>query len=87
MRAANSMRSRLTHDRVMRCGMTLLVVTITFALAACSGSTSASTAPTATATPPTAATALPPVPRRLASSDKQTYSHYMRITNFRPDII
>jgi membrane-bound lytic murein transglycosylase B len=69
MRAANSTRSRLTHDRVMRCGMTLLVVTITFALAACSGSTSASTAPTATATPPTAATALPPVPRRLASSD------------------
>jgi membrane-bound lytic murein transglycosylase B len=69
MCAANSTRSRLTHDRVMRCGMTLLVVTITFALAACSGSTSASTAPTATATPPTAATALPPVPRRLASSD------------------
>ena len=64
-----TLRSRLTHDRVMRCGMTLLVVTITFALAACSGSTSASTAPTATATPPTAATALPPVPRRLASSD------------------
>ena len=71
MRAANSTRSRLTHDRVMRCGMTLLVVTITFALAACSGSTSASTAPTATATPPTAATALPPVPRRLASDPVQ----------------
>ncbi|HYB34403.1 MAG TPA: lytic transglycosylase domain-containing protein [Mycobacterium sp.] len=51
--------------------MTLLVVTITFALAACSGSTSASTAPTATATPPTAATALPPVPRRLASDPVQ----------------
>jgi membrane-bound lytic murein transglycosylase B len=64
-----TLRSRLTHDRVMRCGMTLLVVTITFALAACSGSTSASTAPTATATPPTVAIALPPVPRRLASSD------------------
>jgi len=71
MRAANSTRSRLTHDRVMRCGMTLLVVTITFALAACSGSTSASTAPTATATPPTAAAALPPVPRRLASDPVQ----------------
>jgi membrane-bound lytic murein transglycosylase B len=71
MRAANSTRSRLTHDRVMRCGMTLLVVTITFALAACSGSTSASTAPTATATPPMAATALPPVPRRLASDPVQ----------------
>jgi membrane-bound lytic murein transglycosylase B len=51
----------------MRCGMTLLVVTITFALTACSGSTSASTAPTATATPPSAATAVPPAPRRLAS--------------------
>ena len=71
MCAANSTRSRLTHDRVMRCGMTLLVVTITFALAACSGSTSASTAPTATATPPTAATALPPAPRRLASDPVQ----------------
>jgi len=71
MCAANPTRSRLTHDRVMRCGMTLLFVTITFALAACSGSTSASTAPTATATPPTAATALPPAPRRLASDPVQ----------------
>jgi membrane-bound lytic murein transglycosylase B len=66
MWAANSRRSWLTHDRVMRCGMTLLVVTITLALAACSGSTSASTAPTAK--PPTAAPALPPPPRRLASN-------------------
>jgi membrane-bound lytic murein transglycosylase B len=71
MCAANSTRSRLTHDRVTRCGMTLLVVTITFALTACSGSTSASTAPTAIATPPTAATALPPAPRRLASDPVQ----------------
>ncbi|HZC93476.1 MAG TPA: lytic transglycosylase domain-containing protein, partial [Mycobacterium sp.] len=55
----------------MRCGVTLLVVTITFALAACSGSTSASTAPTPTAKSPTAATALPPAPRRLASDPVQ----------------
>ena len=61
----------LTHDRVMRWGMTLLVVTTTFGLAACSGSTNASTAPTATATPPTAATVLPPAPRRLASDPAQ----------------
>jgi soluble lytic murein transglycosylase-like protein len=65
MRAANS--TRLTHNRVMRCGMTLLVVTITFGLVACSGSTSASTVPTATATAPRAATLAPPAPRRLAS--------------------
>ena len=71
MCTANSTRSRLTHDCVMRCGMTLLFVTITFALAACSGSTSASTAPAATASPPTAATALPPAPRRLASDPMQ----------------
>jgi membrane-bound lytic murein transglycosylase B len=51
----------------MRCGMTLLVVTITFGLVACSGSTSASTVPRATARPPRAATAVPPAPRRLAS--------------------
>ena len=71
MCAANSTRSRLTHDRVMRCGMTLLVVTITFGLVACSGSTSASTVPAATATAPRAATAVPPAPRRLASDPVQ----------------
>ena len=71
MCAANSTRSRLTHDRVMRCDMTLLVVTITFGLVACSGSTSASTVPTATATAPRAATAVPPAPRRLASDPVQ----------------
>jgi len=71
MCAANATRSRLTHDRVMRCGMTLLVVTITFGLVACSGSTSASTVPTATATAPRAATAVPPAPRRLASDPVQ----------------
>lgn len=60
----------LAHDRMPRCGMTLLVVTITVALAACSGSTSASTAPKA-ATAPTAATVLPPAPRRLASDPVQ----------------
>ncbi|MDT7732871.1 MAG: hypothetical protein QOE12_45 [Mycobacterium sp.] len=61
----------LTHDRVMRWGMTLLVVTTTFGLAACSISTNASNAPPATATPPTAATVLPPAPRRLASDPVQ----------------
>jgi hypothetical protein len=71
MCTGNFTRSWLTHDRVIRCGITLLVVTITFALAACSGSTSASTAPTPTAKPPTAATALPPAPRRLASDPVQ----------------
>jgi membrane-bound lytic murein transglycosylase B len=71
MRAANSTRSGLTHDRVMRCGTTLLVVTITFALVGCSGSTISLTAPMATAKPPTAATALPPPPRRLASDPAQ----------------
>ncbi|MDT5134352.1 MAG: hypothetical protein QOE41_3663 [Mycobacterium sp.] len=64
-------RSRLTHDpahrsRVMRLGMTLLVVTITFALVACSESTRSSTASTS-ATPPTGATTLPPAQPRLAS--------------------
>src|SRR5262249_1809478 len=71
MCGANITCSWLTHDRVMRCGMTLLVVTITFALAACSGSSSVSTAPTPTDKPPTAATALPPPPRRLASDPVQ----------------
>jgi len=71
MCAANPTRSRLTHDRVMRCGMTLLVVTITFGLVACSGSTSASTVPTANATAPRAVTAVPPAPRRLASDPVQ----------------
>jgi membrane-bound lytic murein transglycosylase B len=71
MCAANFTRSWSTHDRVMRCGMTLLAVTITFALAACSGSTSASTARTPTAKPPAASTALPPAPRRLASDPAQ----------------
>ncbi len=71
MCAANSTRSRLTHDRVMRCGMTLLVVTITFGVLACSGSTSASTVPTATATAPRAAAAVPSTPRRLASEPVQ----------------
>src|ERR1700758_1664707 len=71
MCGANFTRCWLTHDRVMRCGMTLLVVTITFALAACSGSTSASTATTATAAQPQAGTALPPAPRRLASDPVQ----------------
>jgi membrane-bound lytic murein transglycosylase B len=55
----------------MRCGMTLLVVTITFGLVACSGSTSASTVPTANATAPRAVTAVPPAPRRLASDPAQ----------------
>jgi membrane-bound lytic murein transglycosylase B len=71
MWGAKRTRSWLTHDRVMRCGMTLLVVTITCALAACSGSTSASTAPTATAAHPTPGTAPPPAPRRLASNPVQ----------------
>jgi membrane-bound lytic murein transglycosylase B len=55
----------------MRCGMTLLVVTITFGLVACSGSTRASTAPTATAPAPRAATTVQPAPRRLASDPVQ----------------
>ena len=51
MRAADCTRSRLTHDpahrsRVMRCGTTLLVVTIMFTLVACSESTRSSTAST-----------------------------------------
>jgi len=84
---ANCMRSRLTHDpahrsRVMRRGMTLLVVTITFALVACSESTRSSTASTSTATPPTRATATPstaattlaPAQRRLASEPAQLAS-------------
>ena len=51
--------------------MALLVVTITFALAACSGSTSASTVSPVNATAPRAATAVPPAPRRLASDPVQ----------------
>ncbi|MGB8504214.1 transglycosylase SLT domain-containing protein [Mycobacterium sp.] len=69
-----------THRfRVMRCGTTLLVVTIAFAVVACSESTrlssaSASTAtPSATsnATPSTAATTLQPGQPRLASDPAQ----------------
>ena len=76
MGAANCTRSRLTRDRahrsrVMRCGMTLLVVTMMFALVACSGSARSSTASMSTAMPPTAATALPPAQRRLASDPVQ----------------
>jgi Transglycosylase SLT domain len=71
VRPAKSTRSGLTHNRVVRCSIALLVVAMTFALAACSGSTSASTAPTATAKRPTAAIALPPAPRRLASNPAQ----------------
>ncbi|HYB38762.1 MAG TPA: hypothetical protein VEF72_25570, partial [Mycobacterium sp.] len=51
--------------------MTLLVVTITFALVACSESTRSSTASTSTATPRTGATTLPPAQPRLASDPPQ----------------
>ena len=84
MRAADCTLSRLTHDpahrsRVMRCGTTLLVVTIMFTLVACSESTRASTASTSTATPVatstatplTAAATLPPAQPRLASDPAQ----------------
>ena len=65
--------------RVMRCGTTLLVVTIAFAVVACSESTRLSTAsastttPSATsnATPSTAATTLQPGQPRLASDPAQ----------------
>jgi soluble lytic murein transglycosylase-like protein len=80
MRTANCTGSWSTHDpthrsRVMRCGTTLLVVTITFALVACSepsrlptASTSTATpSTTSTATPSTAATTLAPAQPRLAS--------------------
>jgi soluble lytic murein transglycosylase-like protein len=55
----------------MGCGMTLLVVTITFALVACSQSARSSTASTSTATPSAAAATLPPAPRQLASEPVQ----------------
>ena len=55
----------------MRCGMTLLVVTIAFTPVACSASTRSSTASTSTATPSTAAATLPPGPRRLSSDPVQ----------------
>jgi len=71
MRAANSTRSGLTHNRGMRWGTTVLVVAIAFALVGCSGSTISLTAPMATAKQPVAATALPPAPRRLASDPAQ----------------
>ena len=84
MRAADCTFSRLTHDpahrsRVMRCGTTLLLVTIMFTLVACSESTRASTASTSTAmpvatstaTPLTAAATLPPAQPRLASDPAQ----------------
>ena len=84
MRVADCTRSRLTHDpahrsRVMRCGTTLLVVTIMFTPVACSewtGSSTASTSTatpfaTSTATPSTAATTLPPAQPRLASDPAQ----------------
>jgi len=76
MRAVNCMRSGLTHNpahrcRVMRCGIPLLVVTITFALVACSGSTRSSTASTSTAAPARAAATLAPPQRRLASDPVQ----------------
>ena len=56
---------------MMRCVTTLLVVTLTFAPVACSGSTRSSTASTSTATPATAAATLPPEQRRLASDPVQ----------------
>ena len=92
MRAADCTFSRLTHDpahrsRVMRCGTTLLLVTIMFTLVACSELTGSSTASTPTATPSatstatpfatstappsTAATTLPPAQPRLASDPAQ----------------
>ena len=84
MRRANCTRSGSTHDPahrspVMRCGTTLLVVTIAFALVACSESIRSSTALTSTAAPPatstatpsTAATTLPPAQPRLASDPAQ----------------
>jgi soluble lytic murein transglycosylase-like protein len=55
----------------MGCGMTLLVVTITFALVACSQSARSSTAPTSTATPSVAAATVPPAQRQLASEPVQ----------------
>ena len=58
------------RSRVMRCGTTLLVVTIMFTLA-CSESTRASTTSTSTATPLTAAATLPPAQARLASDPAQ----------------
>ena len=76
MRAVNCMRSGLTHNaahrsRMVRCGIPLLVVTITFTLVACSQSTRSSTASTSTATPARAAATLPPPQRRLASDPAQ----------------
>lgn len=55
----------------VRCGMALLIVTVTFALVACSETTKAATPSTPTATKPVAATTLPPAPRRLASEPAQ----------------
>jgi hypothetical protein len=84
MRAADGTRSPLTHkpahrSRVMRCGTSLLVVTIMFTSVACSEATRSSTASTltatpfatSTATPSTAATTLPPAQPRLASEPAQ----------------
>jgi soluble lytic murein transglycosylase-like protein len=81
MRAPNHTRSRFAQgsehrSRVTRCGMTLLVVTISSALVACSALTGSSTASTSTASRPTAtqpvaATAVPPPQRRLASDPVQ----------------
>jgi hypothetical protein len=75
-------RSRVSgpyRARVMRFDTTLVVVTITIALVACSESTRTSTASTSTArpsatsiaTPSTAATTLPPAQPRLASDPAQ----------------
>jgi membrane-bound lytic murein transglycosylase B len=66
----------------MRCGTTLLVVTVTFALVACSQSARSSTATRSTATPSTTSTATPsmaaatppPAQPRLASDPAQLVS-------------
>ena len=61
MRAAECTRSWSTRDPAhrtrVRCGTTLLVVTIMFMLVACSESTRASTASKSTATPVATSTA------------------------------
>ena len=70
----------LLHHRRMRCGTTLLVAAVTFALAACAESTTSSAATSSTAasstatpvaTPSPVATTLPPAQPRLASDPAQ----------------
>ena len=70
----------LLHHRRMRCGTTLLVAAVTFALAACAEPTTSSTATWSTAasstatpvaTPSPVATTLPPAQPRLASDPAQ----------------